>query len=60
MSDPDLSLEKAMKSKKEANPFLKLDNYVKFTSSIISSENSLERCPIRITTKKKNQLKMYE
>ena len=58
-SDPQLSLEKVMKSKKEVNPFLKLDRYIKFTSSIISSEGSLERCPVRYATKKKNQLKMY-
>ena len=59
-ADPELSLEKAIKSKIEVNPFLRLDRYMKFTSSIISSEGSLDRCSIKITTKKKNQLKMYE
>ena len=55
-----MTLEKAMKAKKEANPFLRLDRYIKFTSSIISSEGSLDRCPFKMQTRKKNQLKMYE
>ena len=49
-----------MKSRTEVNPFLRLDRYVKFTSSIITSLNSIDRIPLKITTKKKNQLKMIE